>query len=146
MHLPKKGLRAFGIAESYTGRERSCLCGVVMRKDLIIDGFAWGEVTVGGLDSTDTVLAMFRSLGRQDINCILLSGCVIAWFNVIDIDRLHAATGLPVICVTYEDSEGLERDIESHFPGDPWRLASYRRLGERKAVSLNTGYTAYLRS
>jgi hypothetical protein len=39
MHIPKKGLRALGIAESYSGRSVSRLAGVVMRKDLRIDGF-----------------------------------------------------------------------------------------------------------
>ena len=84
MHIPKKGLRALGIAESYAGRDYSTLAGVVMRKDLRIDGFSFGRVTVGGMDATDAILRMIRVLDRRDINVVLLSGCVIAWFNVID--------------------------------------------------------------
>lgn len=84
MHLPKKGLRALGIAESYSGRTSSTLAGVVMRKDLRIDGFCCGKVTVGGMDATSAVISMVQSLERRDLNVILLSGCVIAWFNVID--------------------------------------------------------------
>lgn len=146
MHLPKKGLRALGIAESYSGRVRSHLAGVVMRKDLRIDGFVFGLVTVGTMDATDTILGMIRDLARRDINVILLSGCVIAWFNVIDPARIARETSLPVICVTYEDSDGLLEDITRNFPEDPARLAAYRQLGERVPVRLHTGMTCFIRS
>ena len=65
MHIPKKGIRALGIAESYTGCERSTLAGVVMRKDLRIDGFSFGSVTVGGVDATETVIQMIQDLGFE---------------------------------------------------------------------------------
>jgi endonuclease V-like protein UPF0215 family len=108
MHMAKKGLRALGIAESFRGRERSTLAGVVMRRDGVVDGFGFGEVTVGGMDGTAATVSLFQDLGREDINCILLSGCVIAWYNIIDPEAVSLATGLPVVVVTYEDSEGLE--------------------------------------
>ena len=146
MHWQKKGLRALGIAESYAGRTSSTLAGVVMRKDLRIDGFVSGTVTVGGMDATEVIVRMTRDLDRHDLNVILLSGCVIAWFNVIDIDRLAELTGLPVICVTYEESDGLLEDIRYHFPGDEERLATYRKLGERFPVTLRTGGTIFLRT
>jgi endonuclease V-like protein UPF0215 family len=146
MHIPKKGLRALGIAESFTGRERSVLAGVVMRKDLRIDGFVFGEVTVGGMDATDTIIGMVQSLKRRDINVIMLSGCVIAWFNIIDPHVVSDKTGIPVIGVTYEASEGLLADIQFHFPGDMTRIDAYKRLGERVPHTLCTGQTVYLRA
>jgi endonuclease V-like protein UPF0215 family len=144
--MPKKGLRAFGIAESYADRIRSNLAGVVMRKDLRIDGFAFGSVTVGAMDATDVILQMVRDLRRRDINVILLSGCVIAWFNVIAAGRIARETGIPVICVTYEESDGLLEDIARHFPDDATRISLYRQLGERTAVRLHTGMTCFIRS
>ena len=146
MHIPKKGLRALGIAESYAGREHSTLAGVVMRKDLRIDGFCSGRVTVGGMDATDTILEMIRDLGRRDINLVLLSGCVIAWFNVIDPGRVADESGIPVTCVTYEESEGLLADLQHHFPGDEERIRAYLRLGERVPVDLGGNRTIYLRA
>ena len=146
MHTPKKGLRAFGIAESYSGRTFSTLAGVVMRKDLRIDGFAFGNVTVGGMDATHCILSMVRHLDRRDINVIMLSGCVIAWFNVIDPEQISQETGIPVICVSYEDSDGLEADIRNHFPADEGRITAYRRLGERIPVMLHTYQTIFLRA
>ena len=146
MHLPKKGLRALGIAESYAGREHSTLAGVVMRKDLRIDGFCFGRVRVGGKDATDTILQMIRDLDRRDINVVLLSGCVIAWFNVIDPGRIAEESGVPVICVTYEESDGLLDDLRHHFPGDEARIQAYFRLGERVPVNLGDQRIIYLRA
>ena len=146
MHIPKKGLRALGIAESYTGRSVSRLAGVVMRKDLRIDGFTFSTVTVGGMDATDSVLHMVQDLERSDINVIMLSGCVIAWFNIINPALINKETGIPVICVTYEDSEGIIDDIRHHFPGDTARISAYESLGERIPVELHTHQTIFIRS
>jgi len=146
MHLPKKGLRVLGIAESYSGREYSTLAGIVMRKDRILDGVAFSRVTVGGMDATEGILAIVQALDRRDINMIFLSGCVIAFFNIIDPHHVNECTALPVVCVTYEESAGLEEDIRHHFPGDTARLDAYRRLGERTPHLLPDGQTVYLRS
>jgi endonuclease V-like protein UPF0215 family len=146
MHIPKKGLRALGIAESFAGRTHSTLAGIVMRKDLRIDGFVFGTVEVGGMDATDTILQMVEELDRSDINVIMLSGCVIAWFNIIDPLAVFNKTGVPVIGITYEASEGLLSDIRFHFPGDTIRLAAYGNLGERTQVLLHTGQTIFIRA
>lgn len=145
MHVAKSGLRALGIAESYAGREQSTLAGIVMRKDLRIDGAAFARVTVGGTDATDAVVRLFTRLARRDINLLLIGGSVIAWYNIIDPEAVHAATGLPVIVATYEESEGLDEDIRRHFRGDEARLAAYRRLGDRLPVRLRSGYVLFIR-
>ena len=146
MHISKKGIRALGIAESYSGREQSVICGIAMRKDLRIDGVGFGTVTVGGTDATDSVLSLVQKLKRSDINLLLVGGCVISWYNIIDPSTLHKELDMPVICVTYEASEGLVEDIEHHFPGDTERMSMYMSLGERFPVSLKTGRTIYIRS
>jgi uncharacterized protein len=143
--ISKKGTRALGIAESYSGRTVSVLCGVSMRKDRIIDGVRFVPVSVGGLDATDAVIALVRDFERNDINIILLGGCVISWFNIIDPCRVTEATGIPVICVTYEDSDGLQPEISHHFPDDRYRLSLYENLGDRIPVHLKTGKTIYIR-
>jgi endonuclease V-like protein UPF0215 family len=146
MHLAKKGLRVLGIAESYSGRERSTLAGVVMRGDLRIDGMVFSQVTVGGMDATDAVLAMVHDLARKDINVLMLGGCVIAWYNILNPETISQKTGIPVIAITYEDSEGLNEDIERHFPGDMARLEAYLALGHRTPHRLPTGFSVFLRS
>jgi endonuclease V-like protein UPF0215 family len=146
LHFEKKGIRILGIAESYRGREQSLICGIVMRRDGIIDGCASSHATVGGMDATDAVLALWNRLARNDIQVIMLGGTVISWFNVIDIVQVHERTGVPVISVTYEDSPGLEDDIRFHFPGDKKRLRAYIALGKRTPCPLSTGETVYLRA
>ncbi len=145
MHVAKPGLRALGIAESYSGREQSTLAGVVMRKDLLIDGAAFARVTVAGSDATDAIIRLHAELRRKDINFIMVSGGIIAWYNIIDPVAVQDATGLPIIITTYEESEGLAEDIIHHFPGDADRLAAYRQLGDRITVRLHTGYDLFIR-
>ena len=145
MHPDKHGIRILGIAESWTGRDQSILVGVVMRGDLRIDGASLAHLTVGGMDGTDTVISIFSSLGRSDINLILISGAAIAWYNIINPDRIREETGTPVIIITYEESAGLEKTISRHFPGDKERIKEYLKLGEREPIHLKTGYKVFLR-
>ncbi|MCQ8903208.1 MAG: DUF99 family protein [Methanothrix sp.] len=147
IRVNKPGIRALGIAESFVRSDPvSTLAGIVMRGDLRIDGVALAEITVGGMDATGGVLSIYRKLNRDDINILMLSGNVISWFNIIDPEMVHRETGLPVISVTYEESDGLEKYIEEYFPGDAERLRRYRALGERSALRLKTGYDLFVRA
>ncbi len=145
MHIAKKGLRVLGIAESFSGRAVSTLAGIVMRKDLRIDGAVFSRVTVGGMDATAAVTGMVTDLDRRDINLLMISGSVIAWYNIIDPEAVWKTTRIPLVMVTYEESEGLEEEIAHHFPGDSARMEAYQRLGERRPVTLRTGYEIYIR-
>lgn len=145
MQLQKQGIRVLGISESFAHHDWSVLCGVVMRRDLHIDGFCFGKVRVGGMDATTEIIRMIMSLNRQDVNAILLNGRVIAWYNVIDPGEISEITGLPVICVSYKDSEGLSGHIMHHFPGDEKRLKLYEKLGERSLIQVKTGFSVYAR-
>ena len=145
----KKGFRALGIAECFKkgpGR-RSILAGVVMRADGLVDGFSFSTATVGGLDATEAVLRLYERLRRKDVNIIMLNGCVISWFNVVDLHEISERTGRPLICVTYEPSPGLEPYFKQYFPED-WqeRLAIYERNGQRKEVRLRTGHVVFIRA
>lgn len=146
MNLGKPGTRVLAVAESFAHQTSSTLAGLVIRKDLRIDGFAVTRITVGGMDATEGVLRLYQKLDRQDINVIMLSGAVIAWFNIIDPGLVNSRTGIPVICVTYEDSPGLSPHIIRHFPDDPARQSAYERLCDRTAVTMDAGYTLFVRS
>jgi len=145
----KRGIRALGIAESFQlgVAERSCLAGVVMRADLVIDGFIFGSATLGGDDATDAVVGMFYRLERNDINIIMLRGVVISLFNIIDVERVYLETSVPVIGITFEESEGLEQHIKHHFPQN-WeqKLQLYHKIGGRRKVVLKTGAALYIRT
>jgi endonuclease V-like protein UPF0215 family len=85
LHLDKKGIRVFAIAESFKKENStSMIAGIVMRKDLIVDGVVFGNVTIGGNDATDSIISMIKNLERNDINLILLDGMIISMYNIID--------------------------------------------------------------
>ena len=146
LHVHKKGIRALGVAESFLKERgtRAVLAGVVMRGDFQIDGFGLTGITVGGLDGTRGVIRMFRDLGRTDINVIMLNGCIISLFNLVDLEAVSKMTSLPVVCVTYEESEGLEKYFEE-FDDSNERLEIYKRLGPRVPIKLHTGHEVLVR-
>lgn len=148
-HPEKKGIRVFGIAESFKKfdtRKKSTLAGVVMRRDLIIDGMVFGNATLKGNDSTENILTMFKSLKRDDVNCILLDGLIISMYNIVDGELIQNKTGLPVIAITFEDSKGLEDNIRYHFPAESkLKLEQYDKLGKRDRVMLKTGKPLFIR-
>jgi len=149
VHAFKKGIRVLGIAESFTpGRDvSSLLAGVVMRRDFIVDGIAFGRATVGGDDATDSIVEMVQSLKRNDVNLVMLSGAVISMYNIVDLDEVCSRTGLPVVCLTYRESSGLVDVIRKHFPKDyRKKVALYRKLGRRVGVTLGTGKTVFVRA
>ncbi len=147
LHPGKKAIRALGVAESFRPTaKKSTLAGIVMRTDLVVDGFAFGAATVGGEDGTSSVLRLYRRLRREDVNLIMLSGCIISRYNIIDVDDLARRSGLPVVCLTYKESSGIEGAIRRHFDHPEERLERYRKLGPRSPVHLHTGSRVYVRS
>ncbi len=148
LNLNKPGIRALGVAESFRqGQKRSVLAGVVVRSDFVIDGVALGRTAVGGDDATASIASLFRKLRRNDVNLIMVSGAILSLYNIIDVDLLSKRTKLPVVCLTYKETTGIEGSIRLHFPeGAEKKLEAYRRLGRRRGVRLHTGHKVYVRS
>ena len=102
LQLEKQGLRGLAIAESFTQTsKKSILAGIVMRRDLVIDGFVFGNATISGDDATNEILQMYEKLGRPDVSYLLISGIIISMYNIIDIKKIHSALKIPIIGVTY---------------------------------------------
>jgi endonuclease V-like protein UPF0215 family len=146
-HAEKKGIRVLGIAESFKKTSIcSTLAGIVMRRDLVIDGMIFGNATIEGNDSTKNISSMYRSLKRNDINCIMLDGLVISMYNIIDGKELQESIDVPVIAITFKHSEGLECAINHHFPSDSkMKLEQYHKLGQRDKILLKTGKILFIR-
>jgi len=147
LHLEKKGLRGLVIAESFKqNSKKSILAGVVMRRDFLIDGFVFGKTTLEGDDATETILSMYKKLNRPDISYLLISGIIISMYNIIDLKKISKSLGLPVIGVTYQDSEGIEEAIRHHFPNSyESKLKEYQELENRDKITLHTSYDIYIR-
>ena len=148
LHLEKKGIRGLAIAESFRqDSKKSILAGVIMSNDFVIDGFVFGNSTLKGDDSTDVIIDMYNKVERPDISYVLISGLVISLYNIIDIKKLHDTLQIPIIGVTYKESEGLEEAIKKHFPGNyKEKLEKYSMLGVREKISLNTSFDLYVRN
>ncbi|EMA40784.1 endonuclease dU [Halococcus hamelinensis] len=135
----KAGTRALGVAASTRDDDRSTLAGCVVRADRVVDGFAFGSCTVGGTDATTAVIDLFSTLDREDIRYLLVAGIAPAWFNLLDLPRLHAATERPVLSVSFEASPGLETPLREAFSGAALdtRLDVYRKLPPRRELTVN---------
>jgi len=147
LHLEKKGLRGLAIAESFTLQsKKSILAGVVMRRDFVIDGFVFGKATLEGNDATDEILRMFEKLSRPDISYLLVSGIIISLYNFVDLKKISESLNLPVIGITYQDSEGIEDAIKHHFPDSyESKLQDYQNLKQREKITLHTSYDVFVR-
>lgn len=134
----KAGVRAVGIAESYTGKQ-STLAGVVTRASRVVDGFAYGACTVGGTDATQSVIELVRALDREDVRYALVAGIAPAWYNVLDLPAIHDAIDRPVVSVSFEESTGLLTAMEREFSGDDLdhRREIYERLPARERLVVN---------
>ena len=142
----KKGVRVLGVSESFEkSASKSVLAGVIMRADIRIDGFGVCFPTIGGTDSTTELLSLYSDLKREDIRAWMLGGSVISWFNIIDIKTLHKKTEIPVICISYHPSEGIEKYLHEYFPEDSnERLKLLKSSGDRVEVQLSTGHSVFL--
>jgi len=149
LSLEKKAIRVLGIAESYRrgAGQYAFLAGVVMRSDLLVDGVVLGRCKIGGMDVTDSILEMYHRLEREDISALMINGCIISWFNVVDLNRLHRETRLPSICLTYYPSTGLREYFIKYFPDD-WeeRFKVYEENGPRIELVNKNGFKVYLRA
>jgi len=147
LHLEKKGLRGLAIAESFhQNSEKSILSGLVMRRDFVIDGFVFGTATLDGDDATESILKMYDELNRPDISFVLISGLILSLYNIVDIKKIHEKLQIPIIGVTYNESEGIDSAIKHHFPESyESKLKQYQKLDKRDKITLHTSSDIFVR-
>ena len=148
MNINKKGIRVLAIAESFKKeKSNSILTGVVMRKDFVIDGVIFGKATIRGSDATQNIIAMFKNLHRNDIGFLLLDGMIISMFNIVDGEIIYSTLGIPVIVITFKNSQGIDDIIKTYFP-DTYkiRLSIIKKLGKREPILLKTNKVLLIRT
>lgn len=124
----KGQVRVLGIDDSPFdfGQGKSLVVGALVRAPNYLEAVMRTEVAVDGDDSTDMLVRMVRGSHHADqMKALLIDGIALAGFNVIDVDLLHEATGIPVLTVTRDepDMQSIEAALKKHF--DDWE----RRLG-----------------
>lgn len=149
-HLEKKAIRALGVAESFKkDQEFSTLAGVVIRSDLVIDGFALGSLKVAGSDATKSVLKLYSDLGRNDVNSLMISGSVLSLYNVLDIDAIFDELRIPVVALSFRKvASDLASNIEARFPKKVAtdKISLLEKLGPAQKIRLQTGYDVFVRT
>ena len=132
--------RTLGVAFS-DGPDFSRVAGAVVRADGTLDGLAFARCTVGGTDATDAVIDCWRALAREDVRHVACAGVAPAWFNLLDLSRLHRTLDRPVYAVSYERSPGLDSALREAFDGEALavRRDAYRSLPPRVPVAAGDG-------
>jgi endonuclease V-like protein UPF0215 family len=103
------------------------LVGVVTQGAQYVEGVLSAMCAVDGTDATDAIAAMTTSSRfAPTLRCMFLNGVAVGGFNVVDLDRLHATTGVPVVAVARRepDRAAIEAALTRHVadPDDRLRL------------------------
>lgn len=99
--------------------ERALVIGALVRVPNYLEAVLRTEVEVDGTDATEKLVHMIRgSRYRDQVRTVMIDGIALAGFNVVDIDRLHSETGVPVLTVTRDrpDLASMESALKAHFP------------------------------
>jgi endonuclease V-like protein UPF0215 family len=131
----KKQVRVIGIDDSpfSFGSKTALVVGVVSRLPTYIEGIMRTEVRVDGNDADQAIQDMLlRSRYLEQLRLIMFDGVAVGGFNVIDIDRIFDATGVPCATLTRElpDYESMERALRTYFPDwkERWEVIRRHRL------------------
>jgi hypothetical protein len=110
------------------------IAAVVLSAPDYVEAVRTGRVRVDGRDATARVVALVRATGPvEGVRALLLDGAVLGGFNVLDLDALHRALGLPVVALTRRPPEfaRIRAALAKWFPRDAgrrWGLLTAHRL------------------
>lgn len=134
--LAKDHPRVVGVDDGAFGRNDTFapIAAVVVSSPSYVDAIGVSRVRVDGTDGTDSVVAMVRATGAFDgVRAVLVDGAVVGGFNVLDLDRMNDALGIPVVAVTRRppDFPRIHAALRTWFGRDAerrWRLLRAHRL------------------
>ncbi len=142
-NLFKEKARVLGISESFNiNSQFSYMVGVVMRKDLVFEGLFVENPKIGGNDATEKIINGYYSLKRNDISCIMIDGCILSMYNIVDLYRIKEKLNMPVICIASKEGKNLRESFIKNNQRD--KLEVYEKLGPQKKISV-AGYEYWVR-
>lgn len=102
MHI-KRQARVLGIDDGPFDKFRdkeTIIVGTVFRGGEFLDGILSTKITIDGEDSTKNIFHMVNKCKFvTQLQLIILDGIAVGGFNVIDIQKLHEKTNIPVMVV-----------------------------------------------
>lgn len=119
--LGKPHPRVVGIDDGAFARtdRHAPIAAVVVSAPERVEAIRVARVRVDGRDGTARVVALLRSLGPDEgIRAVLVDGAVVGGFNVLDLDAIRAAAGVPVVAVTRRRPEfaAIRAALDRWFP------------------------------
>lgn len=82
------------------------LVGTIFRGGNLLEGIVSDHIEMDGSDGTDKIIKMINnSKFKAQLKIILLGSIAMAGFNLIDLQKLYAETGIPVMAVTRNKPE-----------------------------------------
>ncbi|MEM2368455.1 MAG: DUF99 family protein, partial [Candidatus Bathyarchaeia archaeon] len=111
---------------------------VVFRGGYWLDGVMHTKVKVDGFEATRKISSMIKNSPHyKQLRVVMLNGVTIAGFNVVDIKKLNANTGLPVIAVTRDKPNFDEiREALKKLPKSEERWKAILNAGELYEVPI----------
>jgi len=130
----KPEIRVLGIDDGkFTPRTQGnvILVGVVFRGGSWLEGVMHTSIAIDGYDATEQIASMINNSPHcKQLRLIMLNGITVAGFNVVDIQKLHLATKLPIIVLMRE-----KPDLDAIHKA----LNNLPRSDERWNMILNAG-------
>jgi len=137
----KTQVRVLGIDDSpfeFSKSRRTWLVGVIFRGNLWMEGVLVDRIQVDGIDSTDVIIGMIENTKfASQIRAVFLDGITFGGFNIVDIQKLHDETGLPIVTIVEKrpDFDKIRESLRKFSDFDlRWNLIS--RLGEPTLIRL----------
>ena len=132
----RAGVRVIGIDDGPFERGRRgdvLVVGAVYRGGDRIEGILSTKVRRDGRNATDRLVQMITgSRFHPQLHFVMLDGIALAGFNVVDIQRLHRRTGLPVLVIsrTRPNPDAVRAALLQHIPRGEARWRLVERAGE----------------
>jgi endonuclease V-like protein UPF0215 family len=116
----KPQVRVLGIDDApfSFGDGKVPIVGVLVRLPGYVEGVMISDVTVDGDDADRAIIDLIsRSRYREQIRTVMIDGTALGGFNVVDIDNLSRATGVPFCTITRDrpDLESMRVALQKNF-------------------------------
>jgi endonuclease V-like protein UPF0215 family len=105
---------------------------------LRLEGVLRGTVRRDGVNATARLADLITvSKFRPQLQLVLLQGIALAGFNVVDLDALHAQTGLPLLVIARRQPrmDKIRAVLRSRVPGGARKWALIERAGPMEAMA-----------
>ena len=138
----KSQFRILGIDDGAFSFEdkKTIVIGVVLRANGYIEGIIRNEIEIDGGEATDLVINMIESTRhKKQIKVVMIDGAALGGFNIVDIEKVYAATEIPVLTITRDppNFDAIKTALKAHF--SDWEKR-YNLLIKGELHTIETSY------